>query len=301
MTRPAVRTRKPSATPPPRVTAELLADLAHRLTERDRKIIELVWEHRVLTTHQLSAIFFSSATKARHRLLELYRMAVLERMQPWTPIGTLPWHWVLGPAGAHVLAAQRGIDLAELSYRRTTALSVCHSRQLGHLVGVNDFFAALHRHARTRTDDTQLAAWWSQRRCAALWGDLVRPDAFGQWIETNARREQAALDFFLEHDTGSESLTKVAAKLDGYAALAESSGISTIVLFWLPSAAREANLRKHLNEHPRPVPVATAVQTPLTHPQGPAGPLWLPLPSPGPRLRLAELTDAEYLAHPDER
>ncbi|MFC5188035.1 replication-relaxation family protein [Actinomadura harenae] len=271
------------------MSPELLAELAHRLTGRDRHILELVWTHRVLTTHQLAAICFSTPGKARHRLLELYRMSALERAQPWTPIGTQPWHWVLGPAGAHVLAGHRGIDLAELGYKRTAALAVCHSRQLGHQIGVNDFFAQLHQHARHRNDNTAVAAWWPQRRCAALWGDLVRPDAYGRWTEPIPNGGSIELDFFLEHDTGSEPLPKVAEKLAGYAALAESTGIPTPVLFSLPSQAREANLRKLLRDSP--VPVATAV-----HPFGdnsPAGPVWLPIGTTDRRVRLIDLHDPE--------
>jgi hypothetical protein len=272
----------------PRISPELLADLVHRLTPRDRAVLELVWEHRVLTTHQLTAIMYPTPGKARHRLLELHRLSALERFQPWTPVGTMPWHWVLGPGGAYVLAGQRGIDVAELGYRRTTALAICHSTKLGHQIGANEFFAQLHAHARRHRDGTAVAQWWPERRCAALWGDLTRPDAYGRWVQPGTGDPQE-LDFFLEYDTGSETLRRVLDKLAGYTALAESTGISTLVLFWLPSRAREVNLRKLLGTPE--TPVATAVHTPSTDPEGPAGPIWLPADSIGPKLRLIDLAD----------
>ncbi|MEO3827362.1 replication-relaxation family protein [Actinomadura sp. B10D3] len=283
MSRPVQRHRT-QRTSRPRANPELLAELAYRLTQRDREVIELVWEHRVLTTHQLTAICFGNYSKARHRLLALYRLTALERFQPWTPSGSTPWHWVLGPGGAHVLAGERGIDPAELGYRREAALAISHSAKLGHQVGVNDFFARLHTATRTHPGSA-VAKWWDERRCAALWGDLAHPDAYGRWTEPHAE-----IDFFLEHDTGSETLARVADKLAGYASLAESTGITTPVLLWLPSTAREANLRKRLGTPE--VPVATAVHTPATAPEGPAGRVWLPTGSSGPRLRLADLASA---------
>ncbi len=64
-----------------------------------------------------------------------------------------------------------------------------------------------------------MGAWWSERRCAAEWGDFVRPDAYGVWEEGGDR-----VEFFVEHDTGTETLARVAAKLDGYRDLAEAEG-----------------------------------------------------------------------------
>jgi hypothetical protein len=284
----SIRQRRTPGTPR-RAAPELFLELRGRLTDRDRGILELVWEHRVLTTHQIAAIFFTTPSKARDRLLQLFRLRALERFQPWVPVGASPYHWVLGPLGAQCLAAHRDVTLAELGYRRTTALRISHSQQLAHQVGVNEFFTQLHAHAR-HTPGTHLDKWWSERRCAELWGDLARPDAYGRWSETPPEREgPATVDFFIEYDTGSVTLAKVAAKLNGYDALAEATGIATPVLFWLPSSRREANLRKLLRTPP--VPVATAVHTPANT-IGPAGPVWLPAERDGARVRLIDLASA---------
>ncbi|MGI5206180.1 replication-relaxation family protein [Spirillospora sp. CA-108201] len=276
---------------PGRATPELFLELRGRLTDRDQAILELVWEHRVLTTHQLAAIFFTTPSKARDRLLQLFRFKALERFQPWVPVGAAPYHWVLGPLGAQCLAAHRDTTLAGLGYRRTTALMISHSRHLAHQVGVNEFFTQLHAHAR-HTPGAHLDKWWPERRCTQLWGDLARPDAYGRWTETTRRPQKpATVDFFLEHDTGSVTLAKVAAKLNGYEALTEATGITTPVLFWLPNARREANLRALLATPP--VPVATAVHTPTDAATvGPAGPVWLPAGQDGPRRRLTDLASA---------
>lgn len=268
----------------------LIADLTCRLTPRDTQILDAVWEHRVLTTDQLTAIFFPSIHRARHRLLQLFQLAALERFRPWTPAGSSPWHWILGPAGARHLAAQRGVALRDLRYRPDSAMSIALSSKLHHQVGVNEFFARLHAHARHRSDGTAVTEWWHERRCASLWGDLARPDAFGRWQEMGEDGQPADVDFFLEHDTGTETLARVAGKLESYAALAEATGITTPLLFWLPNTTREVHLRQLLNTSD--VPVATAVHTPTENVDGPAGAVWLPARSTGPRMRLAALRNA---------
>ncbi|MEZ7127728.1 replication-relaxation family protein [Nonomuraea sp. AD125B] len=291
MTRPnSPRRLLPSRHPRARAGQALVAGLAERLTPRDAEILDAVWEHRVLTTDQLTAIFFPSIHRARHRLLDLYELRALDRFRPWAPTGSRPWHWILGTAGAHHLAAQRGITPAELRYRPDSAGAIAFSSRLIHQTGVNEFFAQLHATARRRADGSEVAEWWPERRCTALWGDLARPDAFGRWSEPSSTGQPDTIDFFLEHDTGTEPLSRVLAKLDGYAALAEATGISTPVLFWLPNPTREANFRKFLTAPD--VPVATAVHTPATAPDGPAGPVWLPAGSTGPRRRLTALRGA---------
>jgi hypothetical protein len=267
--------------------AERLAHLAARLTARDVWLCELLDEHRVLTTHQLTDLAFPNLDTAEHRLVILHRLQVLERFRPRRDSGTAPYHYVLGPAGARVLAARRGQDPSGVRYRRDDALAVAHWRHLEHLVAVNGFFCALARAARGRADRA-LAAWWSERRCAARWGRLVRPDGYGRW-----RDGQAEVDFFVEVDLGSEAPTRLAGKLEGYATLAAVTQVPTPVLFWFPSTQREATARATLAAAAAvPLPVATATPGSGGGAHGgadPAGPVWLPIGSAGPRQRLAAL------------
>ncbi|MBO2454354.1 replication-relaxation family protein [Actinomadura barringtoniae] len=295
-TRPARRSRSGGGRAP-RTSPELIAELAFRLTDRDRQILRLVWEHRVLTTQQLAALRFPSLVRTQQRLRVLHRWQALLRFQPWVPVGTAALHWVLGPAGAHVLAVEDGISIRELGYRQDTALDIAVSSKLGHQVGVNDFFARLHAYARHRDDGTQLQQWTPERRCASLDGGRVRPDAYGRWSETVLGRGPASVEFFLEHDNGTETLARVAAKLHGYAAHARTTGHLTPVLFWLPSPTREANLRRLLTDPP--VPVATAVHTPDTALEGPAGAVWFPAGVTAPRRRLADLANAWEFTDPE--
>jgi hypothetical protein len=261
-----------------RSAAERLAALAGRLTDRDRALCRLLHEHRVLITPQLTDLAFPSRNAAEHRLAVLHQLGVVDRFRPHHTPGSAPYHYVLGPLGAALLAAEADQEPGQLGYRRDRALALAHSQRLQHLLGVNSFFCALVRAAR-QDPAAALEVWWSEQRCAAQWGRLVRPDGYGRWREHGTR-----VDFFLEYDRGSEPLQRLAAKLPGYAELARASGIATPLLVWLPTPAREAAARQALAGSS--LPVATA----SPHPDHtPAGPLWLPLHTDGPRRRLAQL------------
>src|SRR5690606_20996740 len=120
------------------------------------ELLTLVWEHRVLTTGQLTMLFFPSPERARQRLNRLHRLHTLLRFRPWTPVGSKPWHWVLGPAGAHILAIEHRKTVSEFGYRQDAVTGIAVSPRLAHQIGVNDFFVQLHAHARHRADGTTL-------------------------------------------------------------------------------------------------------------------------------------------------
>ncbi|WP_433347625.1 replication-relaxation family protein [Microtetraspora malaysiensis] len=264
-------------------TPGVLASLATRLTGRDRHLIRLVWTHKVLTCHQITRIAFNDPTTARHRLIKLHRLGVLDRFRPKPPTGSAPWHYVLGEPGAAVLATEDGVDLPEFGYRRDRALSIAYSQRLAHTIGTNEVFARLSGTAR-RTSGCHIETWWTETRCAVQWGKYVRPDAYGRWTENSC-----TLDFFLEYDTGTETFDRVLAKLSGYAALAAATGIITPVLFLTTSARRESGLhsRLQLRAAQMAVPCATAV----AGTDGPEDAIWRPHDRRDARLRLAEVAD----------
>ncbi|MBN6034124.1 replication-relaxation family protein [Amycolatopsis sp. 195334CR] len=286
-------------------SVEHQAMLASRLTTRDKWLLALLHEHRVLTTPQIQDAAFPSGRSARQRVLDLYLWRAVSRFQPFRQLGSAPMHYVLGPAGAAVLAAEHGLEVRDLGYRHDRAMAIAHNQRLAHTVGVNDVFTSLIARARHSTGEA-MVAWWSEARCARHFGDLVIPDGYGRWRTRHRGGGAREVEWFLEFDTGTESLTKVGRKLAGYARLAESTGIATPVLVWLPTTRREAGARTALArvhaglDDPRAVPVATAAAELLDpaapHPS-PAEAVWLPLTSAradraGPRYSLADLADA---------
>ncbi len=276
-------------------------------------------EHRCFTTHQLAAILFDSLDRAEHRLRQLTQQRALERFRPQLDYGegSAPFHYVLGPAGAAVLAAEQGIEVRQLqpTYRRETALALAYSQRLAHTVGINGFFCDLLAYARqtgpyrprknahrathkgasnaSRAAQAALTAWWSEWRCHTRWGRIVRPDGYGRW-----RDHGREVDFFFEYDLGTETLDRLGAKLSSYRDLAVASEINTPLLFWLPTSGREATVREALRDairHPwddlGPPRFLIATATP-TLGRGPAENAWLSLGETFPRRRLAELEDA---------
>jgi hypothetical protein len=211
------------------------------------------------------------------RLVTLWQLRLLDRFRPhrasW---GAAPYHYVLGPAGAGVLAAERGEDpaVAQRRWNRGRTLALAGSQRLAHIVGVSGFYAALAAEARRRPDaslmrwrtEAEAAAWAG----AARWsGGTVNPDGWGVW-----REGALEVEFFLEFDRGSESLPVLAAKLRGYAEWEAERGATAWVLFAFVSPRREGTAREALRD--ATVPVATAA---LGVPVQPADALWLPLRS----------------------
>jgi hypothetical protein len=215
-----------------------VAQLAGRLTHRDRHLCRLLLEHRVLTSHQLTQLAFGHLDTAEDRLRTLTHLGVLDRFRPRRETGSAPYHYVLGPLGAATLAAEQHVTVAELGYRRATALAVAHYQQLPEIVAVNGFFTALTAFARHHPG-TELARWLSQRQCHDLWGRLVRPHGFGRW-----RDHDTVLEFFLEH-RHEERFSELIAALAGYDALAQATPqLATNLLVLLPTTRRETELHR---------------------------------------------------------
>ena len=278
--------------------AAVLAASGH-LTERDRHLVRLVGQHRVLTTDQLCALGFGNIITARHRLGVLVRIGVLRRFRPRREIGSAPWHYLLGPVGAALLGAE---DRNERKWapqvRADRQLALERSQRLAHMIGRNWFFVSLAAHARA--GGGELRAWLNEAEAAAYGRDglplrlfdtrLPNPDGVGTWAE--GARE---VTFLLEFDTGSEHLPRLAGKLEDYgrlaAGLAEVEQVCPPLLFCFGGPRREQAARRELAacQDALALRVATAALDPrLTCP---AGAVWLPLA--GGHTRQVQLIDLD--------
>jgi hypothetical protein len=136
------------------------------LTERDRDLVRLVGEHRVLTTGQLAALRFGNVITARHRLNLLVKIGMLRRFRPRREVGSAPWHYLLGPVGAALLGAEdRDEKRWAPQVRADRQLALERSQRLAHVVGVHWFFVALVAHAR-RDGGGKLRQWQGERATA---------------------------------------------------------------------------------------------------------------------------------------
>ncbi len=240
-----------------------------QLTDRDRVLLGWLYDHGVLTSFQIAQALFPSLDFCQRRLRTLYRLRLVARFRPQRADGgSYPYHYVIDQLGAEVVAASRDErpprrDHARVQRRRWTS-----SRSLAHRLGVNGFFTDLAGYARTHPR-ADLVDWLSEAACqrsgtftrhrdpglVRAYQPRVRPDGYGLWAENGI-----TVPFFLEYDTGGEQLAVLIGKLAGYRELFAKIGRAWPVLFWLHSAAREANLRRLLADTPPQVPVATGAR-----------------------------------------
>lgn len=251
----------------PRVSGQLIHEVGHLVTGRDKAICRDILEHRFLTTQQAFRLHFSNLGRARARLHRLYELRVLERFRPRRDTGSHPFHYVLDDIGTWIAAAHLGVDTKELPYDKRRALALVYSPQLTHMREVNDFFSALAQRGRQAGGEARLALWLGERACRQRWGSVVIPDGYGE-IEG----VRGGVGFFLELDGGTEPAARLTDKLDRYAPLADMAECPHAV-FCFPSPEREAAARRALYDCG--LTVATAVLN--EHLRAPLGANWLAL------------------------
>jgi hypothetical protein len=256
-----------------RVAAELA-----RLTPRDRWLLDLLDQHQVFTTMQITTLCYPSLHRASYRLRQLHHREVIDRFRHGARPGSEAYRWTLGPTGAGITATAAGRPAPRPQQVRAYLDRLATSPKLHHLLAVNDLFVTLAGHARHHAG-VALTRWWSERRATTAAGNLVHPDGAGTWT-TGGRQ----VSFFLEVDRGTEPLPRLASKLhNGYTRLA-GTRLAWPVLFWLPNPAREDNLHQLLTRQGTAgVTVATA--TPMHG--HPAGPVWRLTGRPDGTVRLA--------------
>jgi hypothetical protein len=225
---------------PTRVALTHIVGLGSRLTDRDRQIALDCFEHHVLTTSQLQRLHFDGIRTTRARLDVLYGLRVLDRFRPVLPrgTGTAPHHWILDEAGAHVVAAQYGIERRELKWRRATGLAVAESPKLRHHIEINEFFTQL-AHEATESDGA-LTEWYGERTIHDLLGGPVWPDGYG----VLALPDRPPLHFLLELDRATEPAAQLRQKANRYATMIPRSGLAPhrpIVVLAVPNHARAAS------------------------------------------------------------
>jgi hypothetical protein len=274
--------RKPPTGPPP--AAGQLAALAGRLSDGDRQVCRLLADHQVLTTGLLALLLDASPRTLQQRLTRLTWLRVVERFRPHQPLGagSAPYHYLLGEAGAAVLAADPARTIDPPAWDRTQLLRLAHANgRLTHLLAVNTLLAQLTHTARHQPG-TRLVCWWPARRCQARWGPLIGPDAYARWQDPDGE-----VDFFLHHTSAQPAAAQPTSLLEGYDELAAATGITTPVLLHAGDPDQEAQQRGWLAGRRRLVPVATS--NPACGP--PTAAVWLPSsrPAGGRRYRLGAL------------
>jgi Replication-relaxation len=238
----------------PRVRAEDALRLAGALTDRDRQIAADCLEHRVLTTDQLRRLHFTETRTAIRRLGKLRTLRVLDRFRPpWQRgAGSPPYHWVLDAAGAHVVAASRGIDRAALGWSRQPVDAIAGSATLAHRITTNEFATLLI--AEHRAAGGEVPEWRGERGAHDLLGGIVVPDSY----LVLERPGDPALHLLLETDRGTEDHGRLLTKARRYAKAIPRSRIAdadSVVLLIVRTARRARAVATTLADGPWPMAI----------------------------------------------
>lgn len=250
--------------------SEQVLRIQSHLTDRDHVLLGWLYDHGILTSAQIAHALFPSLDFAQERLRKLTGLKVLARFRPNKPDGgSHPYHYVLDQLGTDVVAVERGEAMPRRDQARLRRWQLTNRANLPHLLGVNGFFTDLAGYARTRPD-TALQRWLSTAGCLqygalrdpdddslTTWGyrPSVRPDGHGVWTD-----EDATVSFFLEYDTGTETVGRLVDKISGYEALAGVYQRVWPVLFSLHSAIRERHLHQQLSAAGVRYPIATTAR-----------------------------------------
>jgi hypothetical protein len=291
------------------VSAERVFELARHLTERDRAIALALYEHQLLTTDQLTLLFFSSKRRAQDRLRFLYCERVLDRFYPPRPygLGKPQAHWLLDEAGAILVAAALGVERKRLGWQRRDDWG--SHPQLLHRLEANHFVTDLVA-ATLRDHSLGVSEWFGSRSARARLkssslSEPPIPDC-GFFLETAA----GPIECYLEWDRGTETLARLSEKLKRYwhAEVHFSPERGAVnVLFVVPTerrlqalvdavAADEKRRRERADNWFTPGWPLWAALTSDLEPGGPLARSWRSLREPNQRARLSEMAPRTELA-----
>lgn len=198
-----------------RVGARQLHRLTDRLSDRDRAVLDLVAQHRYLTTSQLQHFCFldhqSAATGARvtrrvlRRLEQAGLLRPLARRVGGVRAGSAATIWRLAPAGARIVY---GDD----KRRRPVEPS---ERFLNHCLAIADVHVLLHQHRRIEAiEDVAVEVE------PASWRTYQGAGGERRWLQPDLYAEITSSDFvdrhFIEVDLGTESLPTLLKKCHQY-------------------------------------------------------------------------------------
>ena len=205
----------------PRFRRHRFGKPAFVLTDRDREIVRVVAQHRVISSDDICLLVGSSSQGILRRLQKLYHGGFLDRPSGQRAFDHARMVYALGTKGAALLARETGerppVDWAE------------KNRSLGapfleHTLMISRFQAALRAAARD-TDDVVLERWLPDgavRAAVMVRGESgteripIAPDAFFTLKLANEPDGQNRLHFALEADRGSMTTARFLTKARGY-------------------------------------------------------------------------------------
>jgi hypothetical protein len=196
-----------SRRPNTNTVALALAGMNARLTDRDFALIDALARFGVMTTAQITAVFFPSASAAKIRLLALADLGVLARArQPRSGMlrHTLDW------AGQGIHALRTGAKPSSPTQAAWEVQRRLLSPRRAHDESAIDAIAGIHL-ACKQLGEARITEWLSEAEASHEFTGL-RPDAAFTLTTDDGRSLMA----WYEHDTGTETLDRLDAKITAY-------------------------------------------------------------------------------------
>ena len=218
-----------------------------QFTERDQEILKRVYEFRMLSTEQVNRLLFSSISRARKRLYQLWQHGYLNRIIKPTRLGegSSSFFYALSGTGAGLL---RNSGLGEfLSSNRSPKISFQYGE---HASRINDFRICLELASRKHAD-LKLMSWQQGKEpklMIPIRGKSVTkpvtliPDAF---FGLNIAGKNYF--YFLEIDQGTVDLGRIRSKFGAYLSLWNDKtaisklGIRSFRVLYITSGERRCN------------------------------------------------------------
>ncbi|KOT46836.1 hypothetical protein ADK41_01330 [Streptomyces caelestis] len=218
----------------PPVEATAAAALTRSFHAISGEVLELLYQHRVLSTQQLHVLLTPPEKRParpvylRRQLGELHKAGLVERIRAKGPGGrgrlqSQPFLWFLTEAGAE--SVEEAGELPPRPYR-VTPESVAGARQ-AHTLGVNEVGIAFVEWARRLGHECGPLDWTpevanrirdGQRRFE---DDHVISDAVLNYVHVERGGRRTMLSFFVEFDRATMTSARLAAKLEAYGRLYE--------------------------------------------------------------------------------
>lgn len=230
-----------------RPTQTEMTQILRSVTQRDMLILQTLNDYRYLSTLQIRQLFFPSLRSAQMRLQILKDLHLLYSWKVIQTPGVIrrPSLIVLSPRGARVVAGWRGHDEHAYAVRAREARDHCYHAH--HDLEANGFFVDLA--AATRDiPDHGLLMWWGEEHMRRLREATAKkhrwpaptPDGRATLITPAGK-----VELELEWDRGTESLSRVAAKVAAYVGFYKNfrNAEASNVLFALPTHQRELDVR----------------------------------------------------------
>ena len=239
---------------PDRISRKQLEATEAALSDRDKSILNIIWEYRYLTTDQIKRLYFIDCTTDRaalrtasrnlKKLREMGLINILDRRIGGVRAGSGSYIWHLAAAGSHLLRMmnatirpnRKQFEPSIYFLAHTLAVSECYVR-ITEICGAKGM-----KLTEVQNEPANWRLYNSGGKIASLKPDLFAVTVCGNYEDR----------WFLEIDMATESAGKILEKCHRYHEYyrggleQKEHGVFPLVVWIVPDEARKQNLTRHI-------------------------------------------------------